>query len=43
MMNALRPRMDAASLEHGGRIDEHTGDGVMAIWGGTRHARATGP
>jgi len=33
VMNALWQRMDAAIVEHGGRIDKHTGDGVMALWG----------
>jgi predicted ATPase/class 3 adenylate cyclase len=33
MMNALWQRLDAAIVEHGGRIDKHTGDGVMALWG----------
>ena len=33
VMNALWQRMDAAIVEHGGRIDKHTGDGVLAIWG----------
>ena len=25
--------MDAAIVEHGGVIDKHIGDGVMALWG----------
>jgi ABC-type oligopeptide transport system substrate-binding subunit/class 3 adenylate cyclase len=33
VMNALWQRIDAAIIEHGGRIDKHTGDGVMALWG----------
>jgi class 3 adenylate cyclase len=33
MMNALWQRLDVAIVEHGGRIDKHTGDGVMALWG----------
>jgi len=33
MMNALWQRMDAAIVEHGGHVDKHTGDGVMAVWG----------
>jgi class 3 adenylate cyclase/tetratricopeptide (TPR) repeat protein len=33
VMNALWQRIDAAIVEHGGRIDKHTGDGVMALWG----------
>jgi predicted ATPase/class 3 adenylate cyclase len=33
IMNALWQWLDAAIVEHGGRIDKHTGDGVMALWG----------
>lgn len=33
MMNALWERLDGAILSHGGRIDKHIGDGVMALWG----------
>ena len=33
VMNALWQKIDAAIVEHGGRIDKHTGDGVMAVWG----------
>jgi class 3 adenylate cyclase/tetratricopeptide (TPR) repeat protein len=33
VMNALWQRIDAAIVEHGGHIDKHTGDGVMAVWG----------
>ena len=33
MMNALWQRIDAAIVEHGGHVDKHTGDGVMAVWG----------
>jgi ABC-type oligopeptide transport system substrate-binding subunit/class 3 adenylate cyclase len=32
MMNALWQRIDAAIVEHGGHIDKHTGDGLMAVW-----------
>lgn len=32
-MNALWQRVDAVILEHGGRIDKHFGDGLMALWG----------
>jgi predicted ATPase/class 3 adenylate cyclase len=32
-MNALWERLDAAILAHGGHIDKHMGDGVMALWG----------
>jgi class 3 adenylate cyclase/tetratricopeptide (TPR) repeat protein len=33
MMNALWERLDGVVLAHGGRIDKHLGDGVMAFWG----------
>jgi class 3 adenylate cyclase len=33
MMNALWHRLDAVITTHGGRIDKHFGDGVMALWG----------
>jgi class 3 adenylate cyclase/tetratricopeptide (TPR) repeat protein len=33
IMNALWQRLDAAIVEHGGRIDKHMGDAVMALWG----------
>ena len=33
VMNALWQRWDAAIVEHGGVIDKHMGDGVMALWG----------
>jgi predicted ATPase/class 3 adenylate cyclase len=33
VMNALWQRVDAVIVEHGGRIDKHFGDGVMALWG----------
>jgi ABC-type oligopeptide transport system substrate-binding subunit/class 3 adenylate cyclase len=33
VMNALWERIDAAIVENGGRIDKHSGDGVMALWG----------
>jgi len=32
-MNALWERLDAVILSHGGHIDKHMGDGVMALWG----------
>lgn len=32
-VNALWEQLDAVILKHGGRIDKHTGDGVMALWG----------
>jgi ABC-type oligopeptide transport system substrate-binding subunit/class 3 adenylate cyclase len=34
MMNALWQRWDAVIVEHGGAIDKHMGDGLMAVWGG---------
>jgi predicted ATPase/class 3 adenylate cyclase len=33
LMNQLWERVDAAILRHGGRIDKHIGDAVMALWG----------
>ena len=33
IMNALWEHLDAAILEHGGTIDKHMGDAVMALWG----------
>ncbi|MET0405657.1 MAG: adenylate/guanylate cyclase domain-containing protein, partial [Cystobacter sp.] len=33
LMNQLWARVDAAILRHGGRIDKHIGDAVMALWG----------
>jgi class 3 adenylate cyclase len=33
LMNALWARLDTAIADHGGRIDKHMGDGVMALWG----------
>ncbi len=33
VVNALWEQLDAVILKHGGRIDKHTGDGVMALWG----------
>ncbi len=41
VMNALWQRWDAAIVEHGGVIDKHMGDGVMAVWGAWRPARMT--
>jgi class 3 adenylate cyclase/tetratricopeptide (TPR) repeat protein len=32
-MNALWKRVDAAIVAHGGMIDKHIGDAVMALWG----------
>ena len=34
-MNELWRRVDAVILEHGGAIDKHMGDAVMALWGAT--------
>ncbi|MBU0494945.1 MAG: tetratricopeptide repeat protein [Chloroflexi bacterium] len=33
MMNVLWQRIDAVIVEHGGLIDKHIGDAVMALWG----------
>ncbi|MBN1966889.1 MAG: AAA family ATPase, partial [Anaerolineae bacterium] len=33
LMNALWQGLDGAILRHGGTIDKHIGDGVMALWG----------
>jgi len=33
IMNALWKRLDQIILDHGGYIDKHIGDAVMAIWG----------
>jgi len=33
VMNAVWARLDATIAEHGGHIDKHMGDGLMAIWG----------
>jgi predicted ATPase/class 3 adenylate cyclase len=33
LMNRLWERVDAAIVRHGGRIDKHIGDAVMALWG----------
>lgn len=32
-VNALWEQLDGVILKHGGRIDKHTGEGVMALWG----------
>lgn len=32
-MNSLWQLLDAVITEHGGKIDKHLGDGVMALWG----------
>ncbi len=42
-VNALWQQMDAIILKHGGRIDKHTGEGVMAPWGRRTGARVTMP
>ncbi|HET6362496.1 MAG TPA: adenylate/guanylate cyclase domain-containing protein [Gemmatimonadota bacterium] len=41
-MNELWRRVDAVILEHGGTIDKHMGDAVMALWG-ARGAREDDP
>jgi class 3 adenylate cyclase/tetratricopeptide (TPR) repeat protein len=33
LMNRLWERVDEAIVRHGGRIDKHIGDAVMALWG----------
>jgi ABC-type oligopeptide transport system substrate-binding subunit/class 3 adenylate cyclase len=33
VMNALWQRIDVAIVKHGGSIDKHLGDAVMALWG----------
>ncbi|PWH17624.1 MAG: hypothetical protein DDG60_01665 [Anaerolineae bacterium] len=33
LMNEMWQRLDSIILAHGGSIDKHLGDGVMAIWG----------
>jgi predicted ATPase/class 3 adenylate cyclase len=33
LMNALWQRLDRAIIQHGGRIDKHIGDAIMALWG----------
>ena len=33
MMNNVWDRLDSIITEHGGRIDKHIGDAVMAVWG----------
>ncbi len=32
-MNELWQKLDSIILNHGGKIDKHMGDGVMALWG----------
>lgn len=33
LMNALWERLDAIVVRHGGQIDKHMGDSLMALWG----------
>jgi predicted ATPase/class 3 adenylate cyclase len=33
IMNTLWQRLDGAIIAHGGQIDKHAGDAVMAVWG----------
>ncbi len=33
LMNTLWHRLDATVVEHGGRVDKHIGDALMAVWG----------
>lgn len=42
LMNALWERLDKAITSHGGAIDKHIGDAVMAVWG-TQTAREDDP
>jgi len=42
IMNALWQRIDHAITAHGGRIDKHIGDAVMAVWG-AEHAHENDP
>ena len=42
VMNELWRRLDAVITDHGGRIDKHLGDGVMAVWGAV-HVREDDP
>ncbi len=36
MMNGIWARFDLVVTEHGGRVDKHIGDAVMAVWGTER-------
>ena len=42
ILNALWQRLDQAITAHGGTIDKHIGDSVMALWG-VEHAREDDP
>jgi class 3 adenylate cyclase len=33
VMNELWADLDALIVEHGGRVDKHIGDALMAVWG----------
>jgi class 3 adenylate cyclase/tetratricopeptide (TPR) repeat protein len=33
LMNAIWARLDLVVAQHGGRVDKHIGDAVMAVWG----------
>ena len=33
IMNGLWERLDKVVVEHGGRVDKHIGDALMAVWG----------
>ena len=35
VMNELWARLDTVIADHGGRVDKHIGDAVMAVWGVT--------
>jgi class 3 adenylate cyclase len=43
VMNALWQRWDAVIVEHGGVIDKHMGDGLMAVCGGGLEVREDDP
>ncbi len=42
IVNALWQRLDQAIIAHGGTVDKHIGDAVMALWG-VDHAREDDP
>ena len=45
LMNELWARLDTVIADHGGRVDKHIGDAVMAVWGvtSTRRTIPTAP
>ncbi|MBI4771595.1 MAG: AAA family ATPase [Chloroflexi bacterium] len=36
LLSRLWARLDAVVVEHGGRVDKHLGDSLMAVWGAPR-------